>query len=928
MNGGNMTRTTLRTLSLFLWASVWSVSCGNSSETSNNNSNFQVEKVKVAQLHYQIVEEGQGDASELPLDPLVPGQLLLDTDSMNYSRAVTGPITFDGLEVMETWHSSGVATFEANTSDGLVRYGDDEKGIPIEALLLAPASVKLGMKWTCAGREFEVTQRVEEATAWGLRPVWTIEDRLIGKDLSECTRVYVEGHGVRMDTCLSSAVFDSAIELLEPLIPIEAPKTSPAESLKVAGIQWGIPLGAQHLWGIDIDPGQSPIVVSVQGQQNTRLLWGWVEDDARTCLQVEPNGDIFERHPSPVLSDLLHGDVSVLRAAPTCPWGEFHEGQWLWVGNRHAAKAWMRPDGSGGVWYGQCGDKGSLNGKDAHLVSDTMLALMGWEGDGEPTAILWNSIGETAWGSMEPLVGQLVGGGPIFTLTPPQATNETLPIGMVMPSGLMANTTLDFDGQFGAVAIGAYFGPFYTVRATPTMRDTLMVSPGGNIDRMVLEDNGWQRQPIASVEVPYGNSGFVGGFVVPDDSGGEHLLLFTRVFPKWTFDMGDGTSEETVQPMTLAWTAPIPDEPPTRPWLSALSVTAEKIGADVRVCWPPAGEPEVDGWTLGGAAPQEVSPHFENRQCIALFRDVNKALDASEPGGMVVEGPVPGVGRMRIAMVPGAGESSNRTFGGGAPLLGGGFAASNGIFGAGGVLTKPMLLNAPYAEFYNDIGGNGLWYWVKGANDKGLHLVNRDGVNNLFGPVGGEIVAYPYGGGIVIWNEMDHSRWFHPDGTVEEVLDNYYKLYNVGYLSDGRSCGNGYDGAAEFKESVYCYSPDGEETLVSNSVDHSFGTGKNNPFYPIADRYFVNANWLGTWLVDADEQTIEPYSEATQMGNMVYAADGTLMGQLDGAWVEFTAAGPTPLELGPYKDQVTSLYVDEELLILFLNDGTTARLAR
>ncbi len=902
--------------------------CGGGTEQASSLDGT-VKTVEVAQLHYEITAQGEGPQSQLPMDPLEPGQLLLDSGSRAYSRAVTGPITIGKIEVMESWHSTGFATFQANTDHGLVRYGDDKSGITIEAVLLAPKTLRVGMKWTTAGREFEVLQRVEEPTAWGLRPVWTIADKELGKDLVECTRVYVEGHGLRQDTCLSSAMFDAAIELLEPLIPPGNPEPIQVAPLKVAGIQWGIPLGAQHLWGVDIDPGHSPMVVSVFGEANPRLLYGYVEEDVWSCLQVEPNGDIYERHPAPIFADLLNGDVTVVRGPPTCPWGEFHEGQWDYLGNRHAVRTWMRSDGSGGVWYGTSRSDGTLQGKDGHLVGDTMLALVGWEGDGEPTAIHWNYFGGVAWDALEPLVGQVVGGGPTFALTPPQAVEETLPVGLVTASGLLTNTTLAADGTTGRLEMGPYFGPFYTVRATPAQRDVVMVSPGGNVDRMVLGEQGWQRQPLASVALPFGHSGFVGAFAIPGLQGaGERLLLFTRVFPPWTFTFDDGTAEETVQPMTLAWTAPIPEKAPVRPWLGALAVTAEKIGADVRVCWPAAGEPEVEGWTLGGAPPQQVVPHFDNHQCVALFRAHSAAVAADEPGGMVVEGPVPGVGRVRVAMTPGAGESTDRDFAGGAPLTGGGFAATNGIFGAGGVVVEPMLLNAPYAEYYDDSGGHGLWYWVKGTNEMGLHLVNKEGDANLFGPVGGTLMARPYGGGLVIWNELDHCRRFHPDGTVETIPDICNKLYNVGYLSDGRACGNGYDGASEYKESLYCYSADGEETLVSQDPAHSLGTGGNAPFFPVADRYFLMGNYTGVWLLDADEGTVAPYADATQLANVVYAADRTLYGQVDGVWSELGPTGPIPLELADYAEQVQSLYVDEHVLILLLLDGTSARLPR
>ncbi len=900
------------------------VSCTEDSPTTP--SGLPEKPAQVAVLTYEITAPGEGTASELPLDPLRPGQLLVDT-TQGMTRAVTGPRRFDDVEFTEVWYSSGRATFETNNDHGLVRFGDDEGGIYLEALLLAPATVRVGMKWTCKELDFEVTQRNVETTAWGDRPVWTIVERKAGGELTQCTRTYVEGHGIRSETCLVYGSYDAAIELLEPLEPIAAPPSEKLEPHEVAGVQWGIRKGAYHFWGIDIAPGEKPLVIKVNAQENKAVLYDSVQD-SQACLQVDPGGDIFERLPSQVYGDPVTGIKTVIHGPPTCPYAEIKDHQWGFVTNRHAVTAWIRPDGADGVWYGSATSSGSLFAKDGHLVSDTLVALAQMDGDAGPTPFYWNNIGNVGWSLFQPLYGQLAGGEPRIAFVPPQANDGRLPVGLVMGSGLLANGTITKDSYIKDLHTGPFVGPFSTVRTTPDKRDVLLVSPGGIIDRLVLGPTGWERHPVATVSLPWGHSGFVGGFAISDqETGGERLLLFTRAFPKWTFTSGDEIVEESTVPITLAWNAPIPEVPPERPWLGALAVTAEKMGNDVRVCWPATGEPETAGWVLGGA-PAVAIPHFDNRQCVAVFRDNGAALTADSPGGMVVEGPVPGVGTMRIAMPPGASTSTTATFSGGAPLSGGGFAAKNGVFDQGAVLIDPVQLDAPYAALFPDIAGHGMWYWVKGTLQQGLHLAGRDGIDTLFGLVGGEMVAMPSGGGIVILNELDGYRWYHPDGTVEELNSGFKNTYNVGFLSDGRVCGHGYNGEAKDKVAVYCYTPEGEPTVISMDPDHNFGTGGEQHWLPIADRYFINWNWNGYWILDADEETFSFYAESASREGLTYDASGRLFGRVDSVWSELTPDGPVALDLAGYEEQAATLYVDEEWFILLLNDSTVARVER
>ena len=887
----------------------------------------------VGTLGSTVLEPGEGEASTLPLDPLLPGQMLLSapisSSTMLAYRVVVGPFSFNGKEMMEVWHSNKRAAWEAHIDQGLVRYGDDEAGFYPLARLLAPTTVKLGMKWTSGGKDFEVTARQEKDSCWGPAIHWTIVERGLGNSTIDCEREYVEGFGISRDFCLSPAIYNQAIELLEPEFPIDPITPQQVEVHKTGGVAWGIGMGATNMWGLDIAPGEKPLVITMDGERTYDVAWGAPQDKEMVCVQVGPDGDTFEYHHMPIYTTLAFGNgYSVMLGSPACPCTLDDDGRCRPSRDRHAINTWMPPDGRGGVWYGQAWFDGSLSG-DGSLKTDTVMALTGTP-EGTLNVTTWDGFANYEWSFFSQLYGQLVGNGEIVsTYYAPQIESDTFLVGLRMASGLLVNAQLSLTSALSNPRVGPYVGPYHTVRATPTERDIVLVSPGGNVDRLVLTAAGWVRVPLANVELPWGQSGFTGGFVIWDpETGGKRLLLFSRALPLWTFSDAEGIWAETTVPLTRSWLAKIPELPPQRPWLQSLTVTAEKMGADVRVCWQGAGEPETAGWTLGGAPAMQVIPHFENKQCVAVFRDVNAALGADEPGGMIVEGPVPEAGKVRIAMLTGAGEASKVQFGGGAAVKGGGFVASNGVFEEGGIPIKPLQLDAPYSELYADAGGHGMWYWIKGGPDKGLRLVGTDSVVADFGPIGSEFVTRPYGGGLVIWNEMDGYRWFKPDATVSDMGDYYKAAYDVGILSDGRACGHGHHGLSDHKEAVYCFTADGESSEVSTEPDHSFGTGSSGDWWPVEDRWLLHINWKGLWAVDAEQQAVVPYHDTTEWSGHTRDSQGNLYANLGGVWHHLAGDGPEPLELQGFENQTEQLYVDEDFYILFLDDETVVRLSK
>lgn len=230
---------------------------------------------------------------------------------------------------------------------------------------------------------------------------------------------------------------------------------------------------------------------------------------------------------------------------PTCP-GQFTDyGLFEPCFDRHAANAWMRPDASGGVWYGRASEDGRLWGTAGGKHSQNVMAVVGF-GQGVPQAFILNDTVNEQWDAFYELAGQLAGGGPRMALTPPQAVDGRTTTGLVMPSGGMVQVTINETGMEGVPRTGPYVGPFTTVRTTPPRRDVLRATPAGTIDRLTFGDSGWQREPLVNVALPVDTAGIVAAFAMEGtkDGGKERLLVATRSFPPFIVWNNEGEVED------------------------------------------------------------------------------------------------------------------------------------------------------------------------------------------------------------------------------------------------------------------------------------------------------------------------------------------------------------------------------------------------
>jgi hypothetical protein len=882
----------------------------------------------VPELNYTVTNEGSGTANTEVLEPLRPGQLLTVSGDAPNSRIVGGPVLVGDQEFVEVWYTRDIEGFsgsswERHTEHGLARYGSSDGGAFAEASLLVPTTVKVGMTWELQHSDFEVTSRTEEITPWGMLPVWTI-DQHYPHDDSVCSRSYVEGYGLRHDSCALWGPVDGAVELVTEE-EFKAPETVILQPLAVGGIAFRMNAAARTMFAIDAAPGEKSMVIATVGESRQNFMEAWTDEDRR-CLEVTPDGIAFERSPVPTEDPGADG-WDLIWGPPTCP-GEFtNYGLFLTRSDRHAAYAWMRPEALGGVWYGRGSEDGRLWGAIGGKNSDNVMAVVGF-GQSTPQAFVLNTTMNKQWDAFLDLSGQLAGGTPQMALTPSHAVDGETTTGLVMPSGGMAQVTITETGMEGVPRAGPYVGPFTSVRVTPDMRDVLLASPAGAIDRLTFGDGGWKREPLVNVALPLDDAGIVAAFALEGaaDGGGERLLVATRSYPPFTVWNSAGEVEDQFpDPRSYLYIATLPDTPPERPWLGALSVTAEKLGSDMRVCWEASGEPETEGWTIGGAPAGAVLPHFDDKRCVAVFRDPEKALPVDEPGAMIVEGPVPGVGRVRVAMMPGAGGAASFT--GGAPLKAGGFISSEALYGPGGIKVKAMDFWYPYAEFYNDIGGHGMWYLHPGGDESGAYLVDETGANYVTNF--GYFQVTTQGGGLVMSGVHEEKRWILPDGTEYELPHLNVEAYGV--LSNGTQCGSRMTWNMEVsgEQEVSCITLEGELHVLGLGVEEFWLLNENKDWMPMDDTHFLiyNPELDSTRIVDALEFTIGHYEEG-QIEGSTFDAQGRLYGQLKGLWYEFTADGPVPLDLSGFEEDTGSINVDKDVYIITVGDGTQRRVFR
>jgi hypothetical protein len=360
----------------------------------------------------------------------------------------------------------------------------------------------------------------------------------------------------------------------------------------------------------------------------------------------------------------------------------------------------------------------------------------------------------------------------------------------------------------------------------------------------------------------------------------------------------------------------------------SLAVGAQVSGADVVVCWPETDAPFVaEGWSLGGAPALAVKQLYEGGNCAILVRDYAASTDIWVEGGGVVEGPVPGVGKMEIVVPRGTvplGYDTVYHYGASPALLwptpDGGMVGLGKVFNEVGLpqFLGPDSLNdkagVTTTAGAQDAAGNGFWRVVDGYVV--LYTSEGETISSQQGWVDGngkgkqvELLGRVMAGGVIMRTPID-GEWAHfrvgIDGSVTPLPAAPDKDSMYGFASLVEGAGGELCGTAGIKE-LYCH--DGEDWEALEDGPEGLGAAK---LLPLNDGGMLVLGG-GAWLLDPASLVLEDFDvEMAVAGQFKYDPDGNLYyvrkdfdvgwggryKDVIGAWpMAVTAQGVTALEL-------------------------------
>ncbi|MCB9618709.1 MAG: hypothetical protein H6724_04550 [Sandaracinus sp.] len=251
---------------------------------------------------------------------------------------------------------------------------------------------------------------------------------------------------------------------------------------------------------------------------------------------------------------------------------------------------------------------------------------------------------------------------------------------------------------------GSLPGTTLSARLDPAGRTYLATTHDGGVRRVEIGAAGFAQFQLADLDLPEGDE-LVTAF--PHQGG---LLVITQ---RGREDFEGGALRPvfgTLHAFTAAVDPTRRDRPlDTRPH----DIATFRTGTDMRVCYSTATpSPGLSGFTLGGFPAEAVKL---DDHCVLLLRE-RATMDLDAVDAWLVEGPIPGVGRVSIASVSEPREPLRETeaWKRVAPLAGGGFASLSLRYGNGmtpiGTPARPLPLSTNIIETgLPDAGGLGIW---------------------------------------------------------------------------------------------------------------------------------------------------------------------------------------------------------------------------
>ncbi len=511
----------------------------------------------------------------------------------------------------------------------------------------------------------------------------------------------------------------------------------------------------------------------------------------------------------------------------------------------------------------------------------------------------------------------------------PDVTGTALSMAWLEADGRLSYSVFDLTvPEFRAPAVGRAVIGLRTPAVRPGARDLLYFDPEeGVLDELVLEDEGYRLERVASFELP-AHHRLVGAARMGETSPGHVLVVTSLIAPAREFALAPDARE------TYFWQLELPDGsgPDVAP-PAGLAVLARHTGHDAIVCWPPSSEPlQTDGWSLGGVPARGVFPLESEPTCALVLRDL--ATWRSEAAWL--EGPIPGVGPARVTL---HGEMP--------PRVGRG-VISQGVFDAPVVTTNGLIVDGHTVDAWGipklarelyghpdqvgDASGNGAWLWVRESYFEPSGRAGKDWLSFFLGADGvmtqtqleahaANPIEPAMGPPLLDGGILTEGAVLHLDGSYD-VID-LPSLYPGGHvrLLDGTWCTQG-------TLSVRCQLPDG--TVVEYEPDW----GPNTFMYglhPLPSGLLFVALSQGSGLLDPATGETWIYDTPTLRDVEVHPGPRLVASDQEHERWEITDAGPvkaTRPDLPADAAGVRDHFITETTELLVTKDGDLFRFPR
>lgn len=879
----------------------------------------------------EVLSEGSGEANTEPLEPLSVGirrapffgvfDAIVEHDGKQFYRYQVG---------RDLWVPELYSTLLRNGKDGVEMWFSSQDGWLKNPIMFVPKVARVGKRWRAnlgdtVLYEYEVVSRTTEPTAHGEQTIWTITQKNLTDDFVT-TRRYIEGIGLTsLEGSLSFAHTHFAVPLDEQS---ESRPTLSATASSPMAIE-SEALGNLRTTSVSLvrPAGSESALLIVKGWEGCAANDGRCEVDL--CFKVDGASAVQEGEP---------GVLDTFHKGPSCTKQRLGQSYRVrFTGDATGALVtdedvyWVPRDR-----FGRATDQGDQfpvaifatpETQEPRLlkqfnVFSSRYDSVSWQ---ETYSTVFHDVNTDDkrpifgnWTFPESLSGVLASRPEdpalVLSLAAPGAPVEFALIGS---NNLLMHSKMIDDVLSTPIPITTLTGQL-SVTSDERGQHLLLASPDGSIDRVVVADGRLVPEAIGRVRLPEGET-LVAALDLTGTKGGDGRLLIATHSLRTTSPIGLGSTRF----YTTELQTPVPFKFPP-----ALGVIAADHGADVVVCWPETTEPlETEGWTIAGVEAKEVLELTPN--CALVVRDVEAdptfggrdlsilqqtdALFTLRNIPFYAEGPVPGVGRMRLGVEHSRVDYSNfiSPMGGVfAHLEGGGYATRNKLFTPGGVeLGFTRQSERTPGSNVADRQGAGVW---EVFSDGDIMISNRE--SSFFERPGSlrdeqplRYFASPRGGLIINYGFGTSSYWYHlsPAGSWTQMPD--APSDSQGYLAqrpNGDLCG------VRDNTTIFCVDDTGAasvNTTVSQDIVDQLGGAYFDMMVGLEDDSLLLQSSItpGVYRLAPGADSVEIWDEGQLLEpnfdfeNRAYGVVVDELGERKGGYL--SPNGFEPIDLGEWK---------------------------